>query len=292
MTYLALIHGATGIQYFIRRAPVGNPISPSLWSECRRLALEGQELAPDLLSPEPRPTVGCSEPAVHVAAWRRSGVVTVLAANTENRPLPVKITVDELITARGEVVFANRGIDFQEGVVEDVIDGFGTRVYRVRPGAPPKFAAEVSPDNLAVNPSFEDAANAGTPDGCYVSVGKDPGASLFVDPRLAVHGTHSLRVTCPAEGQGLSVQPFPVRVTAGRRYRLSIWARGLQEGLTFRFGMKALDCDVKEFTATREWAEYVVEGTAPKDVARAGLSLSLSSRGTIWIDLMQIAPVK
>jgi hypothetical protein len=204
----------------------------------------------------------------------------------------VKITLDEPVTAPGEVVFANRGIEVREGVIEDVIDGFGTRVYRVRAGDAPKPLAEVSPDNLAVNPSFEDAANAGTPDGCYVSVGKDPGASLFVDPRLAVHGTHALRVTCPAEGQGLSVQPFPVRVMAGQRYRLSIWARGLQEGLKFRFGMKALDCDVKEFTATREWAEYVVEGTAPKDVPRAGLSLSLSSRGTIWFDLMQITPLK
>lgn len=291
MTYLALIHGATGIQYFVRRAPVGNPISPSLWSECRRLALEGQELAPALLSSEPRPAVRCSDASVHVAAWRHEGAITVLAANTENRPVPVTLQLDEKVSADATVLFANRLVAVKEGVLVDVIDGFGTRAYRIPVGPEPRPLAELLPGNLTENPSWEACANVGTPDGCYVGVGKDVGASLFVDPRLAVHGRHSLRVTTPAEGEGVSILPFPLSVQGGRRYRLSIWAKGLQDGLRFRFGMNALDCGVRQFTASREWAEYTLEGVAAEDVSHAMLNLSLLSKGTIWFDLMQVVPV-
>ena len=307
MTYLALIHGATGIQYFVRRAPIGNPIAPSLWSECRRLALEGQELAPELLSPEPRPVVESSVPAVHAAAWRREGVLTIVAANTENRPASVRLSLGEKVAGRAAVLFANRVVEVKDGVIEDMLDGFGTRAYRVMPaalagaerapagpvaaGIAPRAPAVLDPANLTVNPSFEESANTGTPDGCYVVVGRDAGASLFVDPRLAVHGGHSLRLCTPAEGEGVTVQPFPVAVKAGRRYRLSMWARGLQDGLKFRFGMSALEGGEQSFTATRGWAEYALEGTAGKD-GRSSAFLSLVGKGTLWVDLMQMVEVK
>ena len=52
MTYLALIHGVSGVLYFSRWPWGMMPKSPSLWSEARRLSLEAQELSPFLLSAE------------------------------------------------------------------------------------------------------------------------------------------------------------------------------------------------------------------------------------------------
>ncbi|MBI3920445.1 MAG: hypothetical protein HY318_03415, partial [Armatimonadetes bacterium] len=264
----------------------------SLWSECRRLALEGAELAPALLSSEPGPTVKSNSPAVHVAVWRHRGDLLVLAANTENRPVPVQIQLGEKLSEKATVLFANRTILVKVGVIDDMIEGFGTRAYRVPSGEQQPPRATVNPANLTVNPSFEEFANTGTPDGCYVGVGKDIGASLFIDSRLSVHGGHSLRVCTPAEDQGVGIIPFPIQVSTGKRYRLSLWARGMQqEGLRFRFGAGMLDCGVKEFTATREWAEYSVEGTANGN-HRQSLLLSLVSKGTMWFDLIQMVEVR
>ena len=47
MTYLALLHGARGIQYFIRKPPSSFPKSPEMWAECSTLALEAAELTPE-----------------------------------------------------------------------------------------------------------------------------------------------------------------------------------------------------------------------------------------------------
>ena len=110
----------------------------------------------------------------------------------------------------------------------------GTRAYRVPVGPMPAEDLTLERENLAVNPSFEEAANVGTPDGCYVSVGADRGASLFVDPRVARHGSHSLRLTTPTEGQGLTILPFPVPLKKATMYRLSIWAKARKQGLNHR----------------------------------------------------------
>ncbi|MCC6442848.1 MAG: hypothetical protein IT210_05250 [Armatimonadetes bacterium] len=290
MTYLALIHGATGIQYFVRRAPVGNPISPSLWSECRRLALEGAELASALLSEEPR-LKAASSGAIHAAARYDRGYAVVLAANTENRPGPLKIKVqDATHTGQAEVLFENRTVAVKNGVVEDIIDAFGTRAYRfpmLASGLPWKESLKVASKNLTANSSFEQSANAGTPDGCYVYVGTDKGASLFVDPRMAAHGLHSLRITCPAEGQGLSLSPFPIQLEAGKRYRLSIRARGESDGLRFHITLPGLDREDQDYTLTTEWKEYVLSGTA-KTGGRVNINYKLISAGTAWFDLLQV----
>ena len=42
MSYLSIIHGARGIQYFLE----GLPASRALWAECRKVSLEINALAP------------------------------------------------------------------------------------------------------------------------------------------------------------------------------------------------------------------------------------------------------
>ena len=291
MTYLALIHGATGIQYFVRRAPIGNPISSSLWSECRRLSLEGAELTPWLLSTERRPEVRGNPAAVHVSAWRHDGEILVLAANTENRPRDLSLDLPEAKAAkRAHVLFENRDIDVKGGTIVEPIDAFGTRAYVIRMGTKTANDALLDPRNMTVNASFEQQANVGTPDGCYVSVGADQGASMFVDSRASRHGRHSLRITTPVEDQGLTVRPFPVRLRQEQTYRLSVWAKAKTPGLRFTLGAGGIAVKPRTFELTTDWAEYTLTGKAPKASPRAGLHFRLISAGTAWIDLLQFVP--
>ena len=286
MTYLALVHGATGIQYFIRRPTIGNPISPSLWSECRRLALEAQELAPVLLSAEDAPSASADSEKIHVTSRRYRGAVYVIAVNTEGEPAPIAISIAGRHSGDAEVLFEARKVALSRGRLQDMIDGFGTRVYRI-PIEAPAEPVGISPDNLTVNPGFEDAANVGTPDGCYVSAGPDPGASVFVDPRVAYHGAHSLRLRTPTQGAGVTIMPFPVALEKGRRYAVSIWAKGQMPGLRFRLGLSGIGVEPQVFEPGTSWARYELSGVANED-RRGQLTLELTSAGVAWFDLIQV----
>ncbi len=254
MTYLALIHGARGVQYFIRRPPVVNPTSPDLWSECRRLMLELSQLTPALCSDEDAPKVTCAQPEVHVAAFKERGAVTILAANVENRPMPLEISLDVPFDGSADVVFENRRVAVSKGKIADMIDAMSTRVYRVQIEPAPVGPAKIDPRNLTSNPSFEEAANVGTPDGAYIGYGADKAASWYVDPRTAAHGRQSLRLRAPVEGQGISVAPFPVGLTPGKRYRLSVWAKGERAKMKFRLGLDAVTDPEAVHEMTTEWS--------------------------------------
>jgi hypothetical protein len=292
MTYLALIHGARGVQYFIRRPPAVNPNSPDLWSECRRLMLELGQLTPVLASAEEAPAVICNAPQVHLAAFKERGAVTVLAANVENRPLSVEFSLARPWTGTAEVVFENRSIDVGRGKWADVIDAFGTRVYRLQTEPPPADLATLDPRNLVVNASFEESHNVGTPDGAYIGYGADKAASRFVDPRTAAHGRQSMRLRTPREGQGIGVAPFPIALTPGKRYRLSVWAKGEREGMRFRLALDAVSGEAAEHSLTTDWREYSVEFTASPGAGRTSPSLALLSAGTAWFDALQVVPLE
>ncbi len=291
MTYLGLIHGARGVQYFIRRPPLANPSSPDLWSECRRLMLELSQLTPALCSDEEAPKVTCAQPEVHVAAFKERGAVTILAANTENRPMPLDITLDVPFDGPAEVVFENRRVAVSKGKLVDMIDAMSTRVYRVQVDPAPVGPAKIDPRNLTSNPSFEEAANVGTPDGAYTGVGADKAASWFVDPRTAAHGRQSLRLRNPVEGQGISVAPYPVGLTPGKRYRLSIWAKGERPGMKFRLGLDAVSDPQAVHEMTTEWKEYAVDFTASANATRMSPGLNLVSQGSAWFDALQVVPL-
>jgi hypothetical protein len=287
MTYLALVHDATGIQYFVRRAPVGNPISPSLWNECRRLALETHELAPVVLSAEAAPV--SAEPAtIHVTTRKYRGAVYIIAVNESNAPSSLGISLSPKRTGEAEVLFESRTVRVADGKLRDLIDGFGTRVYRL-PYERASESVAVSPASLTVNPSFEDTTNPGTPDGCYVTVGKDPGASLLVDPGVARHGSHSLRLCTPVDGGGVRIRPFPVRLEKGRRYTVSVYGKGRTEGLHFRLALDGIDAEPQTLTLGREWTKYVFSGTAGAS-GPGQVTLELTSAGTAWFDLLQVIP--
>ena len=305
MTYLALIHGATGIQYFIRRPPAVNPTSPDLWSECRRLMLELSQLTPALAGERlPWPSAAApssagvspaqvSPDSIQAAAFKERGALTVFCANVKNEPTALQLTLPTTWSGPAEVVFENRAVPVQQGKLSDMIDAMSTRVYRLQVAAPPPDLATLDPANLIVNPSWEEAANVGTPDGCYLGYGSDKGATWYVDPRTAAHGRQSLRLRTPVEGQGIGVAPFPLKLTPGQKYALSVWAKGERAGQKFSFMLDAIKAEQGTHELTTDWREYRVEFTASDAVkSRTSPSLRLTSAGSAWFDALQLAPAQ
>ena len=131
MTWLGLIHGATGVQYFIW-APGEHPASLEAWDAAREMAAECAHLSPALLSAQPRPRVISSAPSVHAGAWLEGGRITILIANTTDEVQSVRLELPGLdFTGKARVMFADTEIDVRRGVIEDTIEGFGTRTYVV-----------------------------------------------------------------------------------------------------------------------------------------------------------------
>lgn len=293
MTYLALIHGARGIQYFIRSPRVSFPKSPVMWAECGTLALETAELTPALTSAEPRPAVESSSPGVHVGAYRDRGAVTVLAANTKNEPQPLHIELGDLDwSGEARVLFENRTVTVEGGAIAETIDAYDTRAYRLQVAPGPADELSVHPDNLTINPSWEHVPSVGTPASCYAHIG--PGATAFVDARLARHGSNCLRMTLPDEDSAVRLRPYPFPVEEGQTYRISTWGRALQ-------GARALGVELtvelggfgeRSFELTSDWREYTFDVTPDSDARRGGLAISLTSPGTAWVDLLQVVPVE
>ncbi len=289
MTYLALIHGARGIQYFIRSPRISFPKSPIMWAKCGQLALETAELTPALLSPEPRPEVASSVPAVHACGLLDRGIITVLATNTENKPHIVRLQVDGIdYTGEAEVLFEDRRVQVTEGAIEEPIDAFGRRAYAIPVGPLPEEDLSIDPGNRTVNPSWENNPNVGTPAGCYASVG--PGASLTVDSRVARHGRHSMRMTATAQDPRCSISPFPMSLKGGQEYRVSVWAKAKADGVLLDLNLGGLHKE--QHALTTEWVEYSFTATPEKNVGRASPGIGLGSPGVAWVDLLQVAPVE
>ena len=289
MTYLSLIHGARAIQYFIRSPRMSFPKSPIMWAECGTLALETAELTPALASHEPAPRVTSSLSSVHACALRDRGIVTVLAANTQNRPQTARLELMGFdFSGEAEVMFEDRRVEVSGGVIEEPIDAFGTRAYGIPVGPMPDEDLAVDPANFTVNPSWEQNPSVGTSAGCYANV--PAGATIFVDPRVARHGRHSLRMIAPSDDAMPSIRPFPVKLQEGREYRVSIWARARVEGVAVKLSVGKLGGTRCELGT--QWREYSFTVKPDAYINRAGATIVLDGAGVVWLDMFQIVPVE
>ncbi len=287
MSYLALIHGATGLQYFVRRPEVRFPKSPQAWSECSAVAFEAAEITPALTSPEPRPKVTSSVPSVHVSAWQDRGIITILAANAENAPTSVRIELPGVAySGQAEVLFENRTVTVANGAIEEMLDAFGTRAYAIPAGPLPEEDLAIDPADLTVNPSFEHLPAAGVPSEFYAD--HDPGTTSIVDSRVARHGRHSLRLIAPTDEQTPALRRYPVRAAAGDTLRASLWAKATTDGVKLRFWVDGVGEQVVDLTT--EWTEYAFEGVT-EEGGRIHSGFGLRSAGTAWVDLVQIVKI-
>lgn len=285
MTWLALIEGARGIQYFIRRAPNGNPVSIHLWNECRRLAAEVAELAPELLAPRTRLETGADD--LHAALTQSDRAVCLLVANASPQPRAFSLALPGVPDGQAEAVFEQRTIAIAGERLDDLIDGYGTRAYRLYLGDPPPLAAD-EPGNLVRNASLEQWANVGTPDAYYMGRGSDPAASARVDRAHVADGRHSLRLVTPVDGGGMTMRPFPIRLHAGRRYRLSLQVRADRPGARVRLSLAGLDAEPVTAEVGPEWTTVELVGIAPEDRDRGQIGYSLLTAGMAWFDALRL----
>lgn len=318
MTYLALIHGATGIEDFVRRPPLGNPNSPVLWNECRNLAMEISQIAPAVLSHESAPTVttvtplssplakGGTEGGVQARAFLDRGLLYVLAANTVVQPAGVQIKLDCNYTGKANVLFERREVDVKSGVIQDMIDGMGTRIYTIPVGPMPKEELQPDPNNMVFNYSFEEICTPGTVSNCYGSRNGYPYANMMLDPFESKHGRYSVKMTVPADNQSIGLIPtlkktpqtelvelsgriprYWYAYSVGDQMTISFWAKGKEPGLVVRLDDPYLDGFPKDFTLTQDWQRYEVTAPVIKKRQYPGFALMLMSKGTAWFDMLQ-----
>ncbi len=311
MTYLALINGARGIQYFIRNGLNGFPKSTETWNECGKIALETAELTPYYAQGKVVAGVTTDNNNISLKAFSKDSSMVLICVNKSHQPMLFTVTLqDTLHGSKVEVMFENRSVSTTKHQLSDIIDGLGTRVYKLSLKKPHDWQAEKTA-NMMVDPGFEYLPVPGVPSACYAHVGKDRGATYFVDSRVFHSGGHALRLVTPEEGKGISIYFFPAYLEYGHTYRYSVWAKGApsqnfwkEKSIFWRwfhrkpsspsFTVGAKSAGSQTFPLTNDWKRYdwfITPSDSTKRIQRTSLTLELNTRGTAWFDDMDMKPV-
>lgn len=318
--YMGLLNGSTGFQYFIRHGQNGFPKSTTSWGEASAIALEVAEMTPYILSGQPAPNVTVSDTMVDVRAWTRGKNLIIAAVNKENKPKDMTITVDGWnYTGKIAVPFEDRIQEVNAGVITDKMVGFDTKVYKL--AADESLLPVYDTVNVVVDPDFELNTSVGVPNAVYAQVGKGRGSTYFVDSRTAQSGEHSVRLITHKNGEGVTLQHFPMIVDSSRTYTLSFWAKaGSKEefpthknyvnrkgkvkvekikpeepvlNLTLRHRGRDL-VNENIWIDSPDWKLYTVDVRVERQPGkgREGITLNyrLDTRGMIWIDNISFLP--
>lgn len=309
MTYQALVNGATGIQYFVRQGLNYFPKSSATWGECGRIATEVAELTPWLLSEEESPAARSLSQNVIATSRVHDGQMVVLTVNRRNEPARAEIRIDGGYTGRARVLFENRIITINGGLINEPLPAYGSQVYLIdlKPGRKESITLT---RNMITDPGFEDMSNPGLPASCYARPGGDRGATFFTDTREHFQGSHSLRLVTPQNDKSAVVRFFPVPVYAGVSYMISLWAMAdpeqrpqitdnmynttmLQEKPISQW----VEVSVGEFSKARFvpdniWRKYVTFVTIPSDTLpkfKTNLLLRMPGAGVAWFDEIEFS---
>ena len=154
MSYMAVAHGITGINYFcfhFRGADDGpdwwvNQSEPAFWAQWTDLTAELRMLAPYLVAPEiPGVTAeiieGTTEPgpngytALHVSLRRVESGYFLIAVNGVNAPLKARFTVpvpaEGLASDGAAVRFEHRLLAVKDGTFEDAFAPYAVHLYEL-----------------------------------------------------------------------------------------------------------------------------------------------------------------
>jgi hypothetical protein len=312
MTYLAIIHQASGIQYFIRHGLNRFPKSQAMWAECGSMALEIAEVAPFLFFSVKQPGIRTSAEPIHARAWMNRGEILVMVANTSSAPMSYEVKLENIdFSGEADVLYENRKIPINNGNIKDIIDGLGTRTYKILIESLFDRNAGVHPSNLTVDPGFEDSPEAGIPSACYAGRGGDRGATYFTDTRTSFQGYRSLRLITPEANNGVQLSFFPVQLQKGRSYSCSVWAKAgkpitieEKKGLFKRLLHKknrqedkslfklSLGTGSQVFELEGEWRKfaYTIPAISEGKPLNLNPGLELISRGAAWFDLIEVLP--
>lgn len=139
--YLSIVHGATGLVWYARFTtetwsgnPKGRnqwflPDSP-MWPYFTRLNAEINELAPVSLEGDVKGPVACDNDAIHCQMWELGGVRTLIAVNPRVEAQTCRIS--GLACAAAQVMFEDRELALEGGVLTDSFAPLAVHVYRLR----------------------------------------------------------------------------------------------------------------------------------------------------------------
>ena len=179
MTWLAVVEGAAGIQYFVRHGLNGFPKSTATWGECGKMALEIQEIQSYLIEGELVDGFSTNEEGIRISVREYNGELLIVTVNEENSPKELRVNSPFSISgSRIDVLFEDRQVKATGKEILDLIDGYGVRVYRI---SGHYDATETYAGNLIQDPGFENTVSPGVPASCYARVGSDKGANYFLD---------------------------------------------------------------------------------------------------------------
>jgi hypothetical protein len=136
--WMAIINGATGIDYFVHEwrpsfREDGVFRYPDVVEEIRRLNAQIQDLAPFLNGPTIENEVTVDARAEIARMVKREGGTTyIFAANMEKRPTRARVAVGSAAPARAVVVGENRSVNLVDGAFEDRFGEYEVHIYRLR----------------------------------------------------------------------------------------------------------------------------------------------------------------
>jgi hypothetical protein len=306
MSYLAVIHGAKGLQYFARGFRY--PVSEISWDECRRVALEMQELTPALVDGTQFNIFNIPK-TVECSGWEyeynMGKYIIVMCANIVNSPTSLLIKMDELdnsdtITS----IFDNRILQKHSfDTIYDMIPGYGTVVYRILKSVnhTQEKTRMIDFMNYVANPSFENTYNVGIPNGVSIVWENNYGSSIKIDSRTSVHEFHSLRniiaddyahviysLCNPETPQDLC----DFKLYSNTTYEISFWGKSIKNYKTNIYPSISIIFEgttpniSEEHILTDDWKRYSFIGSGNN--GPIGYNIS---KGITWIDLVQVVPM-
>ncbi|MCD6598392.1 MAG: chitobiase/beta-hexosaminidase C-terminal domain-containing protein, partial [Bacteroidales bacterium] len=316
MTYQALVKGATGIQYFVRHGSNFFPKSVVAWNECSNIAHEVAELTPELTQGTLVSNVKSPTSGIYVRALKYKDYLTVIAVNVKNKPVKYQIQLDQTYPDKyARLIFENRKLRLNGRTINDMIEGYGSKVYKIRLKKEQAGIRSIYSENMFYNSGFEEFHSPGLVSGVYARNHGGPGATYFLDSRVSFEGAHSIRLVTPVDKKGVGLSFYPIVAKVGYSVTLSIWAKSKKEGPAWepfepnflkrlieysfgfnqsqRFKMGLAGIAYKEFELTTEWKNYemsVFIDSIPGRMSRLNPSIELLTKGTAWFDQLEVYP--
>ena len=298
MTYQAIINGARGIQFFVRQGLNSFPKSSAAWDECGRMAVEIALMTPWLLSDEVTIPVKAYSAGILVLSSVHEGQLLILAVNKTNSPLKADIRIMGKTTGTAKVIFENRTLIISRGTITDYLPAYGSQAYLIDITGIPNRVIPYK-DNMIKDPGFENMSGLGVPASCYAWNEGDRGSTFFLDTREHYEGSHSLRLITPQRNKGPRLKFFPVNISKGRKYCISVWAKAdatIQDsagGKTSAPGFELAlgDYGKASFIPGSEWYQFVTFVTIPSDSipsSKVNVVLRMPEKGVAWFDMLQM----
>jgi 3-dehydroquinate dehydratase len=135
--WMALIHGATGIFYFVHEfEPAFREDAifryPDIVEEVTRTNQLIKSLAPVLKSPSVTGTVSVNSQTPIATMVKNHGDTTyIFAVAMQNSSSTVRITIDDVHYSNARVLGESRSVSITQGAFEDQFEGYGVHLYQI-----------------------------------------------------------------------------------------------------------------------------------------------------------------